>query len=113
MARRLVWSPEAVEDIESIATFISRDSEYYARTVVARIVHIAELIPENPELGRIVAYSGEGGHRFRLKPATQTGKTGHPRSDSDAGFAYCYSEPVAAVNNDCLLRMDSPLRLIL
>jgi len=54
MARRLVWSPEAVEDIEAIADYISRDSEYYARTVVSRIIVTAESIPENPELGRIV-----------------------------------------------------------
>lgn len=54
MARRLVWSPEAVEDIEAIADYISRDSEYYARTVVSRIIATAESIPENPKLGRIV-----------------------------------------------------------
>jgi len=35
MARKVRWSPEAVEDIESIAEYISRDSEYYARTTVS------------------------------------------------------------------------------
>lgn len=54
MARRLVWSPEAIEDIEAIAEYISRDSEYYARAVVSRIVSTTESIPENPEIGRIV-----------------------------------------------------------
>jgi plasmid stabilization system protein ParE len=28
------WSPEATEDLESIAEYIARDSEYYARAVV-------------------------------------------------------------------------------
>ncbi len=27
------WSPEAIEDLEAIAEYIARDSEYYARTV--------------------------------------------------------------------------------
>lgn len=54
MARRLVWSPEAVEDLESIASYISRDSVHYARAVVSRIVATAESIPGNPNLGREV-----------------------------------------------------------
>ncbi len=35
------WSPEAVEDIESIAEYISRDSGFYASSVVAKIVDLA------------------------------------------------------------------------
>jgi len=66
MARRLVWSPEVVEDIEAIATYIARDSTYYARTVVARIVSVAESIPENPELGRIVPEIGDSEFRERF-----------------------------------------------
>ena len=31
------WSPEATEDLESIAEYIGRDSEFYARAVVAEI----------------------------------------------------------------------------
>ncbi|HLA74633.1 MAG TPA: type II toxin-antitoxin system RelE/ParE family toxin, partial [Gammaproteobacteria bacterium] len=38
MAYRVVWSIEAVEDIESIANYIDRDSAYYASAVVNRIV---------------------------------------------------------------------------
>ncbi len=54
MAHRLAWSPEAIEDIEAIASYIERDSLWYARAVVAKIVETAEAIPEHPELGRIV-----------------------------------------------------------
>ena len=32
---KVVWSPEAIEDLESIAEYISRDSEFYAQAVVA------------------------------------------------------------------------------
>ena len=54
MARGLVWSPEAVEDIESIASYIERDSVWYAKAVASKIVETAETIPQHPELGRIV-----------------------------------------------------------
>jgi plasmid stabilization system protein ParE len=54
MARDLVWSPEALEDIESIASYIERDSAWYARAVASKIVEIAEQIPQFAELGRIV-----------------------------------------------------------
>ena len=54
MARSLVWSPETIEDIESIGSYIERDSLWYAKAVVSRLVETAETIPEFPELGRIV-----------------------------------------------------------
>src|SRR5256884_10003764 len=37
MDLRVDWSPEAVEDVEAIADYISRDSEFYARSVVTKI----------------------------------------------------------------------------
>ena len=48
MARGLVWSPEAIEDIESIASYIERDSAWYAKAVASKIVETAETIPEFP-----------------------------------------------------------------
>jgi len=54
MALRLVWSPEALEDIEAIAAYIERDSPWYANAVVTRIVATAETIPEHPGAGRVV-----------------------------------------------------------
>ena len=52
MAHQLVWSPEAVEDIESIASYIERDSPWYAKAVASRIIATAEAIPEYPQLGK-------------------------------------------------------------
>jgi toxin ParE1/3/4 len=66
MARQLVWSPEAVEDIESIATYIERDSPWYAKAVVSRIVAMAESVPEYPDLGRMVPEVGNTAIRERL-----------------------------------------------
>ena len=54
MVRQLRRSPEAVEDVEAIAHYIERDSSYYARAVVSRIVSLADTIPEQPEMGRVV-----------------------------------------------------------
>jgi toxin ParE1/3/4 len=54
MALRLEWSPEAIEDLESIASYIERDSAWYANAVVSKIVETAEAIPDYPELGRMV-----------------------------------------------------------
>ena len=42
MDLKVVWSPEAIEDVESIAQYIGRDSEFYARAVATGIVQIAE-----------------------------------------------------------------------
>ena len=66
MARHSIWSPEAVEDIESIAAYIERDSPWYAKAVVTRLVATAESIPEFPELGRTVPETGHPAIRERL-----------------------------------------------
>jgi toxin ParE1/3/4 len=72
MAGALVWSPEAIEDIEAIVAYIERDSRWYAKAVASRIVEIAEAIPEYPELGRIVPEIGNPkvrerfAHRYRI-----------------------------------------------
>jgi len=66
MARALVWSPEAVEDIEAIAAYIERGSPWYARAVASKIVETAESIPEYPELGRMVAEIDDSAIRERL-----------------------------------------------
>jgi plasmid stabilization system protein ParE len=66
MARYLAWSPEAAEDLEAIALYIARDSEYYARAVASRIVSIVETIPENPHLGRMVPEINDSVFRERF-----------------------------------------------
>lgn len=66
MARQLRWSPEAVEDVESIAKYIERDSSYYARAVVSRIITLADTIPENPQLGRVVPEISDPDYRERF-----------------------------------------------
>ena len=66
MARALVWSPEAIEDIEAIAGYIGRDSAWYAKAIASKIFETAQAIPEYPELGRAVPEIGDAAIRERL-----------------------------------------------
>jgi len=61
------WSPEATEDLESIAGYIARDSEFYARAVVTEILAISHNIPGFPLIGRIVPEIGDEHIRERLE----------------------------------------------
>ena len=54
MDYRLIWSPQAIEDIQSIAEFIARDSALYAESTVERIFQAPEKLIQFPKLGRVV-----------------------------------------------------------
>ena len=54
MDLRVDWSPGAIEDVEAIADYISRDSEFYARAVVTKIVDVSRSLGEFPGMGRVV-----------------------------------------------------------
>jgi len=66
MDYKVKWSPEATEDLESIAEYIARDSEFYARSVVSKILSISRKIPEQPMIGRIAPEIGEKKIRERF-----------------------------------------------
>ncbi len=54
MAYQVVWSPKALEDLEAIATYISRDSASYAASVVNKILEVTRHLSHFPFSGRIV-----------------------------------------------------------
>lgn len=54
MAQALIWSREALDDIDRIAEHISEDSRYYAHQVVERLFDLANELSAHPKLGRIV-----------------------------------------------------------
>jgi len=62
----VTWSPEAIEDLESIADYISRDSAFYARAVVTKILEVARNIKDFPWLGRVVPELGDDKIRERF-----------------------------------------------
>lgn len=51
---KIKWTPQALKDVEAIADFISRDSDYYARMFTAEVFEIVERLELFPKSGRIV-----------------------------------------------------------
>ena len=62
----VVWSQEATEDLASIAEYIAKDSEFYARAVVTKILDMSCNIMDFPLIGRIVPEIGDESIRERL-----------------------------------------------
>ncbi len=54
MDRKLVWSPDAIQDLEAIAEYIGRDSIVYAESTVERIFESPAKLARFPNLGRVV-----------------------------------------------------------
>lgn len=66
MAQSIKWSPEALEDLEHHASFIERDSQYYASAVVTKIVESIEQCGVHPEIGRKVPEIDDPEFRERI-----------------------------------------------
>jgi plasmid stabilization system protein ParE len=50
----IAWSPQAIEDVESIRDFIGRDSPAYGALVAAHLIASVERLAQFPESGRVV-----------------------------------------------------------
>jgi len=66
MDRKVRWSPEALEDVDSIAQYIARDSQFYARATVSKILDFSRSIAKFPQMGRIVPEFNDKTIRERL-----------------------------------------------
>ena len=51
---RVVWTPQAIVDVEEIRNYISRDSRHYAAVVVEQIMRAVERLEQFPRSGRSV-----------------------------------------------------------
>ncbi|MBI9104457.1 MAG: type II toxin-antitoxin system RelE/ParE family toxin [Spirochaetales bacterium] len=51
---KIVWSEEAIKDIEEIISYISKDSELYAVNFASKIIGSVDSLRVYPEIGRIV-----------------------------------------------------------
>ena len=51
---RVLWSPQAIRDVEAIRAFIAQDSSAYAQLIVGRLVAAVDRLQDFPESGRIV-----------------------------------------------------------
>ena len=62
----VVWSPEALEDVDSIAAYIARDSRFYAAAVVEKLLSMAVGLSLFPGAGRVVPELNESSIRERF-----------------------------------------------
>ena len=51
---RIIWSPLAIEDVEAIRDYVSRDSPRSADLLVERLVAAVERLGADPLAGRVV-----------------------------------------------------------
>lgn len=54
MAQRVIWSDEAIDDLQQIFDYVARDSGRYAAAVVRRIVGSTRMLKNYPRSGRAV-----------------------------------------------------------
>ena len=54
MDHKIIWSPNAVADLDTIAAYIARDSETYAAAVVGRTLDQVQMLARFPRAGRVV-----------------------------------------------------------
>jgi addiction module RelE/StbE family toxin len=66
MAYKVSWSPEAIEDLQSIADYIAKDSRNYAQSVVEKVFDISRGLALQPSIGRIVPEIGVAKFRERF-----------------------------------------------
>ena len=55
---KVIWSPSALEDVDSIAEFISRDSVYQASLFVVRLLEATDRLLDFPQSGRVIPELG-------------------------------------------------------
>jgi len=53
------WTPQAADDLDAIAEFISRDSPQFAGLLVADVLQIVDQLADFPQSGRIVPEIGD------------------------------------------------------
>ena len=50
----IIWTPFALEDLQSIYDYIAKDSPYYANRFIDKLVDRVDMLIDHPEAGRIV-----------------------------------------------------------
>jgi len=58
----LIWSPQALRDLEGIRAYVALDSPLYADLTVRRVVAAVERLKAFPESGRIVPERNDPGN---------------------------------------------------
>jgi plasmid stabilization system protein ParE len=59
MAYRVIWSVKAIEDVDTIAAYIARDSPSYAAAMVQEILTTTRSLHQEADTGKLVPELGE------------------------------------------------------
>jgi len=51
---KIVWTNQAIQDLNDIGEYIANDSERYAREVVQSLFESVQLLKSHPKAGRVV-----------------------------------------------------------
>jgi plasmid stabilization system protein ParE len=51
---KVIWSPSSLDDIDTIAKFISKDSVYHASLFIDRLFEVTDRLKEHPLSGRVI-----------------------------------------------------------
>ncbi|MBW1796446.1 MAG: type II toxin-antitoxin system RelE/ParE family toxin [Deltaproteobacteria bacterium] len=60
---KVIWAPSALEDVDSIAEYISRDSAYQAALFVVRLFEATDRLQEFSLSGRVIPEIGDQSSR--------------------------------------------------
>lgn len=54
MVKKVVWMPQTIKDLDSIAEYISRDSQFYASSFIDKLIDTGESLTKHSQRGRVV-----------------------------------------------------------
>jgi plasmid stabilization system protein ParE len=63
---RVIWAPQAAQDLDNTCDYLARSSATYARTFAEQVIALVESIPAQPRLGAVVPEYGQEDLRERL-----------------------------------------------
>ncbi|MCC6153861.1 MAG: type II toxin-antitoxin system RelE/ParE family toxin [Candidatus Hydrogenedentes bacterium] len=63
---QVIWSPNAVRDLDGIATYIANDSAIYAASFVSRVLKVSQQLRKFPQSGRVVPEFADPNLRERI-----------------------------------------------
>jgi len=56
---KIIWTQRSLDDLKSIAEYISKDSVKYAALTLERIIDVIKHLESNPRIGRMVPEIGK------------------------------------------------------
>ena len=64
---KIIWTDNALQDLEDIAEFIEKDSQHYARVTIQGLYRHTKILYDQPKLGRMVPEAGSENFRELIR----------------------------------------------